>query len=147
MIDARDFFPVSETDLIFTPNPLSFWVEDFSIVFFERTEAMAVTLEVTNEEITAYLSGEIDHHSAVELRRRIDEAVLAGTPEWLILDFSGVTFMDSSGIGLIMGRWRLMQEQGGRLTVRGVPKTLRKVMRVSGLDKLGVLGEKEEVKQ
>lgn len=147
MIDARDFFPVSETDLIFTPNPLSFWVEDFSIVFFERTEAMAVTLEVTNEEITAYLSGEIDHHSAVELRRRIDEAVLAGTPEWLILDFSGVTFMDSSGIGLIMGRWRLMQEQGGRLTVRGVPKTLRKVMRVSGLDKLGVLEEKEEVKQ
>ena len=108
---------------------------------------MAVTLEVTNEEITAYLSGEIDHHSAVELRRRIDEAVLAGTPEWLILDFSGVTFMDSSGIGLILGRWRLMQEQGGRLTVRGVPKTLRKVMRVSGLDKLGVLEEKEEVKQ
>ena len=147
MIDARDFSPVSETDLIFTPNPLSFWVEDFFIVFFERTEAMAVTLEVTNEEITAYLSGEIDHHSAVELRRRIDEAVLAGTPEWLILDFSGVTFMDSSGIGLIMGRWRLMQEQGGRLTVRGVPKTLRKVMRVSGLDKLGVLEEKEEVKQ
>lgn len=147
MIDARDFFPVSETDLIFTPNPLSFWVEDFFIVFFERTEAMAVTLEVTNEEIIAYLSGEIDHHSAVELRRRIDEAVLAGTPEWLILDFSGVTFMDSSGIGLIMGRWRLMQEQGGRLTVRGVPKTLRKVMRVSGLDKLGVLEEKEEVKQ
>ena len=147
MIDARDFFPVSETDLIFTPNPLSFWVEDFFIVFFERTEAMAVTLKVTNEEITAYLSGEIDHHSAVELRRRIDEAVLAGTPEWLILDFSGVTFMDSSGIGLIMGRWRLMQEQGGRLTVRGVPKTLRKVMRVSGLDKLGVLEEKEEVKQ
>ena len=147
MIDARDFFPVSETDLIFTPNPLSFWVEDFFIVFFERTEAMAVTLEVTNEEITAYLSGEIDHHSAVELRRRIDEAVLAGTPEWLILDFSGVTFMDSSGIGLIMGRWRLMQEQGGCLTVRGVPKTLRKVMRVSGLDKLGVLEEKEEVKQ
>lgn len=147
MIDARDFFLVSETDLIFTPNPLSFWVEDFFIVFFERTEAMAVTLEVTNEEITAYLSGEIDHHSAVELRRRIDEAVLAGTPEWLILDFSGVTFMDSSGIGLIMGRWRLMQEQGGRLTVRGVPKTLRKVMRVSGLDKLGVLEEKEEVKQ
>ena len=58
---------------------------------------MAVTLEVTNEEITAYLSGEIDHHSAVELRRRIDESVLSGTPERLILDFSGVTFMDSSG--------------------------------------------------
>ena len=108
---------------------------------------MAVTLEVTNEEITAYLSGEIDHHSAVELRRRIDESVLSGTPERLILDFSGVTFMDSSGIGLIMGRWRLMQEQGGHLLVQGVPGSLRKVMKVSGLDKLGVLEEKEEVKQ
>ena len=108
---------------------------------------MAVTLEVTNEEITAYLSGEIDHHSAVELRRRIDESVLSGTPERLILDFSGVTFMDSSGIGLIMGRWRLMQEQGGHLLVQGVPQSLRKVMKVSGLDKLGVLEEKEEVKQ
>ena len=108
---------------------------------------MAVTLEVTNEEITAYLSGEIDHHSAVELRHRIDESVLSGTPERLILDFSGVTFMDSSGIGLIMGRWRLMQEQGGHLLVQGVPISLRKVMKVSGLDKLGVLEEKEEVKQ
>ena len=108
---------------------------------------MAVTLEVTNEEITAYLSGEIDHHSAVELRRRIDESVLSGTPERLILDFSGVTFMDSSGIGLIMGRWRLMQDQGGHLLVQGVPQSLRKVMKVSGLDKLGVLEEKEEVKQ
>ena len=108
---------------------------------------MAVTLEVTNEEITAYLSGEIDHHSAVELRRRIDESVLSGTPERLMLDFGGVTFMDSSGIGLIMGRYRLMQESGGRLLVRQVPRPLRKVMKVSGLDKLGVLEEKEEVKQ
>ena len=115
--------------------------------FCERTEAMAVTLEVTNEEITAYLSGEIDHHSAVELRRRIDESVLSGTPERLILDFSGVTFMDSSGIGLIMGRWRLMKVQGGHLLVQGVPRSLRKVMKVSWLDKLGVLEEKEEVKQ
>ena len=68
-------------------------------------------------------------------------------PVRLILDFSGVTFMDSSGIGLIMGRWRLMQEQGGHLLVQGVPRSLRKVMKVSGLDKLGVLEEKEEVKQ
>lgn len=108
---------------------------------------MAVALEVTNEEITAWLSGEIDHCSSVELRRRIDEAVLAGPPERLVLDFSGVTFMDSSGIGLIMGRHRLMQEQGGRVLVRGVPASLRKVMKISGLGRLGVLEEKEEVKQ
>ena len=106
-------------------------------------------LDVNPQErsVTAALQGEIDHHNAREIREKIDAAVNKWDPVLMNLDFAGVTFMDSSGIGLIMGRWRLMQEQGGRLTVRGVPKTLRKVMRVSGLDKLGVLEEKEEVKQ
>ena len=78
---------------------------------------MPLSLEVTAEQVTAWLSGEIDHHAAIDLRRQIDEAVLAGPPPLLVLDFGGVTFMDSSGIGLIMGRCRLMQESGGRLLV------------------------------
>ncbi len=108
---------------------------------------MPLSLEVTAEQVTAWLSGEIDHHAAIDLRRQIDEAVLAGPPPLLVLDFGGVTFMDSSGIGLIMGRYRLMQESGGRLLVRQVPRPLRKVMKVSGLDKLGVLEGTEEAKR
>ena len=56
--------------------------------------------------LAAYLSGEIDHHAAQSIRREIDAQVDDRLPELLTLDFSGVTFMDSSGVGLILGRGR-----------------------------------------
>ena len=108
---------------------------------------MEIRARDANRELLLEFSGDIDHHGARNALKEVEMAIDAALPRLLILDFSGVTFMDSSGIGLIMGRWRLMQEQGGHLLVQGVPRSLRKVMKVSGLDKLGVLEEKEEVKQ
>ena len=64
------------------------------------------------------LSGEIDHHAAQSIRREIDAQVDDRLPELLTLDFSGVTFMDSSGVGLILGRGRHISALGGRLTVQ-----------------------------
>lgn len=105
---------------------------------------MPVTLEFAQDRhIRASIVGEIDHHIAKGLRAEIDSAVLAGQPPLLILDFGGVTFMDSSGIGLIMGRYKLMEEQGGKLLVTHVPRALKKVMQISGLDKLGILDTTE----
>ena len=63
----------------------------------------------TGEVLTVYLKGEIDHHSAKAMREEIDKAIDFNMPSLLILDFTEITFMDSSGIGLIMGRHRLMQ--------------------------------------
>ena len=102
---------------------------------------------VTGDRLVISMNAELDHHLADEMRDVIDTIIEERGVRHLIFDFSKISFMDSSGIGLIMGRWRLMQEQGGHLLVQGVPKSLRKVMKVSGLDKLGVLEEKEEVKQ
>ena len=84
----------------------------------------------------ACLSGEIDHHSAAQMREKIDESVIQSGAKTLVLDFSLVTFMDSSGIGLVMGRFRLMQENGGELVLQNLPAPLRKVMKLAGLDKL-----------
>jgi len=100
---------------------------------------MPVQLQLDEDKVVACLSGEIDHHLAKELREQIDGACQRMNPELLILDFGGVSFMDSSGIGLIMGRYRLMQELGGRLLVTNVPSTLKKVMQVAGLEQLKVL--------
>ena len=88
---------------------------------------MPVRLETEAEEncLTAYLSGEIDHHAAKGLREAIDSRAAAQKPEKLLLNFREVTFMDSSGIGLVMGRYRLMQELGGELRVTGVPSHIR----------------------
>ena len=72
-----------------------------------------VTLKQDGKTLTALLSGEIDHHWAAILREKIDERAAAAAPAILILDFSAVTFMDSSGIGLILGRHKLVSAMGG----------------------------------
>ncbi|MEE0800204.1 MAG: anti-sigma factor antagonist [Gemmiger sp.] len=78
--------------------------------------------------LAAYLTGEIDHHAAQSLRREIDAQVDARMPELLTMDFSGVTFMDSSGVGLILGRGRHMSSLGGRLTVQNAPAAVRRML-------------------
>lgn len=97
---------------------------------------MSVRIETTDGIMHAHLSGEIDHHGAGPLRSKIDTAILQERPTALLLDFSDVTFMDSSGIGLVMGRYRLMQEAGGETEVTGVSPQIRKVMKLAGLDRL-----------
>ncbi len=95
---------------------------------------MSVLIKQEDKRITAVLEGEIDHHSAAQMRREIDEAVGQSQPETLVLDFGGVTFMDSSGIGLVMGRYRLVHEYGGLVRVQNPPPHIRKVMKVAGLE-------------
>ena len=101
---------------------------------------MAVEIQIREDVVTAYLSGEIDHHSAVKLRKKIDESIIQSHAHRLNLDFSLVTFMDSSGIGLVMGRFRLMKENGGTVTLQNLPASIRKVMKLAGLDKLAEFG-------
>ena len=97
---------------------------------------MNVTLLVDRDALTACLEGEIDHHSARYFRDSIDERVASLGPKLLVLDFSGITFMDSSGVGLVMGRYRTMQQPGGELRVQGAKGTIRRILLLSGLDKL-----------
>lgn len=97
-----------------------------------------MSVKIINEDnkVIALLSGEIDHHNAKSLRQDIDFSLRENQPEELIMDFSEVGFMDSSGIGLVMGRNKLMQEIGGNLVVRNPPPHIKKVMRLSGIDRL-----------
>ncbi len=99
---------------------------------------MVIRMGTDQSGLTVWLSGELDHHAARELREQIDSAIERSAAKRLRLDFSGVTFMDSSGIGLIMGRYRLMQSRGGSLTVIGASERLRRVMKLAGLEKLPI---------
>lgn len=88
------------------------------------------------QTLTVYIKGELDHHTAKEIRFRIDNEIKRREPEFLELDFSGVTFMDSSGIGLVMGRYKIMTERGGRVVILNPPPPIKKVMVISGIGKL-----------
>lgn len=93
--------------------------------------------------LTAFVQGEIDHHSAVGIRTEIDRRIQKDKPDILRLDYSNVTFMDSSGIGLIMGRYKLMSAYSGQIEVVNVPLNMARVVRLSGIEKLGKITVKE----
>ena len=95
--------------------------------------------EFKNNVLTAYIEGELDHNAAARIRTRIDGATESLKPRLLCLDFSGVSFMDSSGIGLVLGRYRHMKLLGGSLRVVNIPENMYKLFALSGLEGLGVL--------
>ncbi|MBR6581832.1 MAG: anti-sigma factor antagonist [Ruminococcus sp.] len=97
---------------------------------------MKVNISSENGTAIAMLSGEIDHHSARSLRTEIDKFVITMQPEKLAMDFTGITFMDSSGIGLIIGRYKLLKECGGQLEIRGPQPYIRRVLKLSGIERI-----------
>ena len=102
---------------------------------------MNVTIESSGNLIIAYLIGEIDHHSSTLIRDKIDNTLSFKKPQHLILDFKNVTFMDSSGIGLVMGRYRLMQGFRGTLEIRNVTHQTKKLMELAGLGSIAIIKE------
>ena len=103
---------------------------------------MPVKLETNGEVVTAYLDGELDHHSAKKIREEIDAEVASVSPTLLVLDFRDITFMDSSGIGLVMGRYRVMSEIGGEIHVTNPSPQIAKVMKLSGLERLAAISKR-----
>lgn len=97
---------------------------------------MNITYTTTENELTIKLSGEVDHHSAKSIREKIDKEIMAQSPKKLIMDMSSISFCDSSGLGLIMGRYKLMNENGGELLINKPTESVEKIMRLSGLDRL-----------
>ena len=87
------------------------------------------------------LFGEIDHHSAVTLREELDELILRERPARLVLDLAEIDFMDSSGLGLLMGRYRLMREIGGVMAIAAPNPSVLRILRLSGMERFMEIGE------
>ena len=102
---------------------------------------MPVEFRKKQKKLVALLSGEIDHHAAETLRRQIDRRIEQDKPEILCLDFAGVTFMDSSGVGLVMGRYRKLCPFGGMLELCGMSGAVRRIMRLSGIGQIASVTE------
>ena len=97
---------------------------------------MQLTSFLENGRLTVALTGEIDHHCAKSYISCISAKIEAYSPEVCILDFRDVTFMDSSGIAVVINAMRWMTQSGGRLVLSGLAPQPMKVFRTSGIDKL-----------
>lgn len=91
------------------------------------------SMERNGSQLIVHISHELDHHTAGQISRMMDMQIEKGSIRTLIFDFSGITFMDSSGIGMVMGRHRKMNFLGGRTFVTGIGDNVDRIFQMSGL--------------
>lgn len=82
------------------------------------------------------ITEEIDHHTTEKIRRRADYEIQRYMPKKALFDFNNVSFMDSSGIGMVVGRYKLLAMLGGSLELTNVNKSLERVFEMSGVLKI-----------
>ena len=82
------------------------------------------------------LKGELDHHGAHEIAGQLEQSIESALPLRLVLDWTGVTFMDSSGIAVVMRARQRMRELGGSVTLRHVAQQPRKVFEAAGVGRM-----------
>ncbi len=97
---------------------------------------MKLHYDIDSARLFVRLDGEIDHHSAGMMRAEVDAAIYTHSPRTLILDFQDVTFMDSSGIGLIMGRYKILQPMGGEIILLHPAPHIKRILRLAGMERL-----------
>ena len=97
---------------------------------------MEIQVKSVDRNLLLELSGELDHHGARNTLREVELAIDAALPRMLVLDFAGITFMDSSGIALILRAQQRMQLLDGSLQVRNVPAQARRVLDAAGIARL-----------
>ena len=100
--------------------------------------------EYNDGELLIFIKGELDHYSAVWVRGEIDKKIVETSPRSAVLVLSGIDFMDSSGIGLVMGRYARMQNIGGTLTVRDPGERVERILRLAGIERIVNIEKREK---
>lgn len=94
---------------------------------------METIFEIKDSILIAKLSGEIDHHRTEKIRQDIDETMATYKANNLIFDFSEVTFMDSSGVGMVLGRYKKINQLPGKVVICGEDEYVRRILFMSGV--------------
>ena len=106
---------------------------------------MNIKYENEDKLLKVELTEEIDHHAVEKIRRRVDYEIQRCLPRKAIFDFCGVSFMDSAGIGMIIGRYKLLSMLGGKLEIINVKPQVEKILKMSGLLKIIDIYKQEAV--
>ncbi len=110
-------------------------------------EIAGVACQKKEDTLYVVIDGDIDHHSAKYIREAIDREIFYTRPHVMILELSRVDFMDSSGLGLILGRYTRMREIGGILKLSSPTPQTVKILALAGVDKLIPVITPEQSKQ
>ena len=97
---------------------------------------MNIIYQKADKQLIVEITEEIDHHVAEKIRRKVDDEITRYMPRKTIFDFSKVTFMDSAGIGMLIGRYKMMKLIGGSLEIVNISQTVRRILEMSGINKI-----------
>ena len=99
--------------------------------------------EVQENCLTIFLPGELDHHNAEEIRKRSDYLIDQNHIRYVIFDFTDTTFLDSSGIGVIMGRYKRIYMLGGEVCAVHTSERMKKILTMSGVTRIMQIYEED----
>lgn len=97
---------------------------------------MKISYQKEDKQLLVEITEEIDHHVAEKLRRKVDDEITRHMPRKTVFDFDRVSFMDSAGIGMIIGRYKMMKLIGGSLEIINISQTVRRILEMSGINKI-----------
>lgn len=103
-----------------------------------------VDLEMIKNVLIVRLNGELDDHTADYVRERVSRMIERNHVKFLIMNFEHVSFMDSSGIGVVLGRYKQIKQRDGKMVLCRVPPTIMRLFSMSGIFKLVEIVETEE---
>jgi stage II sporulation protein AA (anti-sigma F factor antagonist) len=89
-----------------------------------------------NKNLVVKIIGDLDHHVVNNLKEKIEQNYKHSNAQNIIFDFSDVKFMDSSGIGLIIGRYKFLKGMGSELAIANIKDELKPIIEISGLEKI-----------
>ncbi len=97
---------------------------------------MQVDVKMEDDVLVALLSGEIDHHYAEQIRNKIEQEYEKNKAKNIVMSFKNIRFMDSSGIGMVIGRYKFAQARGGTLVASDLTLEAKRIFDMSGLGKI-----------
>ena len=97
---------------------------------------MQMEIEAAGDRLTARIKGELDHHSAAQARAQLDALLTDERIRELRIDLRGLTFMDSSGLGVLLGRYKELGKWQGKMLAFGLQPVVEKMFRLTGLNQL-----------
>lgn len=106
--------------------------------------SLQIEMEKHRKALIVRLKGELDHHTAETVKARLEEAIERGDSQHIILSLKELAFMDSSGLGVILGRYKQISGKGGRMIVCDINAHMRKLFEMSGLFKILAMEPSEQ---
>lgn len=98
--------------------------------------SLAIELEVKHNVLCIRLTGELDHHTAEELRQKVTDKIESNEINHIVLNLENLSFMDSSGLGVILGRYKHIKALGGEMVVCSISPSVKRLFDMSGLFKI-----------